>query len=74
MPQIELSKAEIENLIDFFDIEFIKAVDELDSMKYLTSMCDVYKKLETALDEVTNEDRNEERKCLNFKLVMSLIT
>ena len=62
MAQIELSKAEIENLIDFFDIEFIpfvKAVDELDNMKYLTSMCDVYKKLETALDEVTNEDRNE---------------
>ena len=68
MPQIELSKAEIENLIEFFDIEFIpfvKAVDELDNMKYLTSMCDVYKKLETALDEVRNEDRNEERKCLN---------
>lgn len=64
MPQIELSKSEIENLIDFFDIEFIlfiKADVELDNMKYLTSMCDVYKKLETALDEVTNEDRNEVR-------------
>ena len=68
MPQIELSKAEIENLIDFFDFEFIpyiKSDDELDNMKYLTSMCDVYKKLETALNEVRNEDRNEERKCLN---------
>ena len=64
MPQIELSKSEIENLIDFFDFDFIpyiKSDDELDNMKYLTSMCDVYKKLETALDEVTNEDRNEVR-------------
>ena len=62
MPQIELSKFEIENLIDFFDIEFItfiKVIDELDNMKYLIFMCDIYKKLETALDEVTNEDRNE---------------
>ena len=68
MPQIELSKSEIENLIDFFDFEFIpyiKSDDELDNMKYLTSMCDVYKKLETALNEVRNEVRNEERKCLN---------
>ena len=68
MPQIELSKAEIENLIDFFDFDFIpyiKSSVELDNMKYLTSMCDVYKKLETALNEVRNEDRNEERKCLN---------
>ena len=64
MPQIELSKSEIENLIDFFDFDFIpyiKSDDELDNMKYLTSMCDVYKKLETALDEVRNEDRNEVR-------------
>lgn len=65
MPQIELSKSEIENLIDFFDFDFIpyiKSDDELDNMKYLTSMCDVYKKLETALDEVRNEVRNEDRK------------
>ena len=64
MPQIELSKAEIESLIDFFDfvfIPYIKSAVELDNMKYLTSMCDVYKKLETALDEVRNEDRNEVR-------------
>ena len=64
MPQIELSKSEIENLIDFFDFDFIpyiKSDDELDNMKYLTSMCDVYKKLETALDEVRNEDRNEDK-------------
>ena len=64
MPQIELSKSEIENLIDFFDFDFIpyiKSDDELDNMKYLTSMCDVYKKLETALNEVRNEDRNEDR-------------
>ena len=27
-------------------------------------MCDVYKKLETDLNEVRNEYRNEERKCL----------
>lgn len=68
MPQIELSKSEIENLIDFFDFEFIpyiKSDVELDNMKYLTSMCDVYKKLETALDEVRNKDRIEVRKCLN---------
>lgn len=68
MPQIELSKSEIENLIEFFDFDFIpyiKSSVELDNMKYLISMCDVYKKLETALDEVRNEDRNEERKCLN---------
>jgi hypothetical protein len=68
MPQIELSKSEIENLIDFFDFEFIPYIKydvELDNMKYLTSMCDVYKKLETALDEVRNKDRIEVRKCLN---------
>ena len=59
MPQIELSKSEIENLIDFFDFEFIpyiKSDVELDNMKYLTSMCDVYKKLETALNEDGSED------------------
>lgn len=64
MPQIELSKAEIENLIDFFDFAFIPSIKsdvELDNMKYLISMCDVYKKLETALDEVRNEDRNEDK-------------
>lgn len=64
MPQIELSKSEIENLIDFFDFSFIpyiKSDVEIDNMKYLTSMCDVYKKLETALNEVTNEDRNEDK-------------
>lgn len=51
MAEIELSKSQIDNLIDFFDFEFIDSIrrnEETDNMKYLVDMCDVYTKLEKA--------------------------
>ena len=60
MTQIELSKAEMENLIKFFNLAFIRIVQEtigVDNMMHLTSICDVYQKLETALNEDGSEDR-----------------
>lgn len=51
MPKIELTRSQIENLIDFFDYEFINGIrndTETDNMNYLVDMCDIYKKLKEA--------------------------
>lgn len=51
---ILLEKHEIENLIEFFDLNFIDHVredTEIDNMGYIVSMSGIYAKLETALKE-----------------------
>ncbi len=51
MPKIELTRSQINNLIDFFDYEFINGIrndTETDNMNYLVDMCDIYKKLKEA--------------------------
>lgn len=55
MITLNLERADVENLIEFFDISFfshLKALledDELDNMAYLASMARVYEELNRAL-------------------------
>jgi hypothetical protein len=54
--KLELTKLQIENLIEFFELEFIDSIrhdDSVDNMEYLCDMCDVYKKLKEALKNET---------------------
>ena len=48
---ITLSQGEVDNLVEFFEMEFLPMVrkdDTIDNMRYLTSMGDVFRKLENA--------------------------
>ena len=48
---ITLSQGEVDNLVEFFELEFLPMVrkdDTIDNMRYLTSMGDVFRKLENA--------------------------
>jgi hypothetical protein len=48
---ITLSQDEVDNLVEFFELEFLLMVrkdDTIDNMRYLTSMGDVFRKLENA--------------------------
>ena len=48
---LTLSKDEVDNLVEFFELEFLPMVrkdDTIDNMRYLTSMGDVFRKLENA--------------------------
>ena len=48
---LTLSKDEVDNLVDFFELEFLPMVrkdDTIDNLRYLTSMGAVYGKLEAA--------------------------
>jgi hypothetical protein len=48
---ITLSQDEVDNLVEFFEMEFLPMVrkdDTIDNMRYLTSMGDVFRKLENA--------------------------
>ena len=48
---ITLSQDEVDNLVEFFELEFLPMVrkdDTIDNMRYLTSMGDVFRKLENA--------------------------
>ena len=48
---ITLSKDEVDNLVEFFELEFLPMVrkdDAIDNVRYLTSMWAVYGKLEAA--------------------------
>lgn len=47
--RITFSKDEVDNLIEFFELEFLSMVrrdDSIDNMRYLTSMGEVFRKLE----------------------------
>ena len=54
MPKIELTRSQINNLIDFFDYEFISYILSVrkstapDNISCLVDMCDIYKKLKEA--------------------------
>ena len=48
---ITLSQDEVDNLVEFFELEFLPMArkdDTIDNMRYLTSMGDVFRKLENA--------------------------
>ena len=48
---ITLSQDEVDNLVEFFELEFLPMVrrdESIDNLRYLTSMGDVFRKLEAA--------------------------
>ena len=48
---ITLSQDEVDNLVEFFELEFLPMVrrdESIDKLRYLTSMGDVFRKLEAA--------------------------
>lgn len=54
MKTIELTDAQIDNLIELLDMNFIKIIredEEIDNMDYLISTCDVFVKLKKAKEE-----------------------
>ena len=54
---ITLTKSQVTNLVEFFDMVFPRMIanlvngGELDNMAYLTDMCEAYTKLSDALKE-----------------------
>ena len=54
---ITLTKSQVTNLVEFFDMAFPRMIanlvngGELDNMAYLTDMCEAYTKLSDALKE-----------------------
>ena len=51
---IKLTKSQIDNLIEFFEmcfIDMIRDVDEIDNINYICDMCDIYKKLKEVSEE-----------------------
>ena len=56
---LTLSKDEVDNLVEFFELEFLPMVrkdDTIDNMRYLTSMGDVFRKLENAQKRLKVKD------------------
>ena len=56
---ITLSQGEVDNLVEFFEMEFLPMVrkdDTIDNMRYLTSMGDVFRKLENAQKRLKAKD------------------
>ena len=53
MKKIELTDSQVENLIEFFDLEFIPSLQsqEVDNIDYVVDMCDIYKKLKGGAEE-----------------------
>ena len=59
MAEIELTKSQIDNLMEFFEFEFIESIrnnTEVDNINYLVDMCDIYKKLADASERVGDTD------------------
>lgn len=55
---LELTKTQVENLIEFFEIDFIDSIrndTDIDSMGYICNMCDIYQKLKSLLKEGAEE-------------------
>lgn len=55
MATVTLTKSQLNNLIDFFQFEFIPSIQrnpEIDNMNYLVDMCDIYKQLKKYEEEV----------------------
>lgn len=58
MAKIELSKSQVENLMDFLDAWFIYSIredDAIDNIDYVCDMCEIYKKLMAAREAVGDE-------------------
>ncbi|MBQ1471128.1 MAG: hypothetical protein IIZ34_02075 [Eubacterium sp.] len=56
---ITLSQDEVDNLVEFFELEFLPMVrkdDTIDNMRYLTSMGDAFRKLENAQKRLKAKD------------------
>lgn len=54
-----LTKSQIDNLIDFFELEFIGMVrkdDCIDNMDYVCDMCDIYKGLKSLQREMDGKE------------------
>ena len=52
---IYLTKSQIENLMNYFEFNFIHSIredEEIDNINYLVDMCDIYKKLKEAKEKV----------------------
>ena len=57
--RIAFSKDEVDNLVEFFELEFLSRVrrdDGIDNMRYLTSMGGVFRKLEEAQKRLKTKD------------------
>ena len=58
---IALTKSQVTNLVEFFDMAFPRMIadlvngGELDNMAYLTDMCEVYTRLSETMKEAQNE-------------------
>lgn len=54
---ISLTKSQVANLVEFFDLMFFKLIadlekaGEIENMNYLVDMCEAYTKLSDALNE-----------------------
>lgn len=51
---IILSESQINNLIEFFDFQFIDSIrndSEVDNMSYLCDMCDIYQSLKKTIKQ-----------------------
>ena len=56
---LTLSKDEVDNLLEFFELEFLPMVrkdDTIDNIRYLTSMGGVFQKLENAQRRINAKD------------------
>lgn len=57
MAKIELTKSQVKNLMEFFEIWFIHSIrenDVIDNIDYVVDMCEIYKNLETAKERADN--------------------
>lgn len=48
MFELKLTKSQIENLAEFFEMEFISSIrrnEDTDNIHYIVEMCDIYKQL-----------------------------
>ena len=60
MMTIKLTGSQVENLMEFFEFEFIPSIQrntDLDNINYVVDMCDIYKQLR---DRPTEKDGAEE--------------
>ena len=57
--RIAFSKDVLDNLVELFELEFLSMIrrdDSIDNMRYLTSMGDVFQKLENAQKRLKAKD------------------
>ena len=53
--EIKLTRSQADNLMEFFEFEFIDSIrdnTDIDNINYLVDMCDIYKKLKITVEEV----------------------